>query len=104
MLSFENDIQAALKVLEAGGIILYPTDTVWGIGADATNPAAVEKIYQLKQRPGQKAMIVLLANEKDLLRHIAALDLQVFDYLQTTQKPTTVIYEGALGFADNLTA
>ncbi len=102
MNNFENDILHCLTVLNNGGLILYPTDTVWGIGCDATNPVAVEKVYKLKQRPDEKAMIVLLADERDILRYVAAPDLQVFDYIETIAKPTTVIYENAIGFADNL--
>lgn len=102
MVNFEKDIEPCLKVLQEGGLILYPTDTVWGIGCDATNEAAVEKIYTLKQRPDNKAMIVLLADEREVLKYVAAPDLQVFDYLETTVRPTTVIYENALGFAENL--
>jgi L-threonylcarbamoyladenylate synthase len=100
---FTYDLEQCLTVLQQGGIILYPTDTVWGIGCDATNEAAVEKIYQLKKRPGNKAMIVLAAEPRDVLQHVAHPDLRVFDYLEGTEKPTTVIYEGAIGFADNLT-
>jgi L-threonylcarbamoyladenylate synthase len=102
MVDFENDIENCLQVLKTGGLILYPTDTVWGIGCDATNEKAVEKIYQLKKRSDEKAMIVLVADEKDILNHVAAPDLSVFDYLEKTKKPTTVIYDGAIGFADNL--
>lgn len=83
---------------------MYPTDTVWGIGCDATNAAAVEKIYQIKKRPDSKAMIVLMADEREVLKHVASVDLQVFDYLQKNKKPTTVIYEHAIGLADNLLA
>ncbi|MEQ1678197.1 MAG: L-threonylcarbamoyladenylate synthase [Chitinophagaceae bacterium] len=104
MVDFENDIEQCLRVLKEGGLILYPTDTVWGIGCDATNAAAVEKIYKLKQRPDEKAMIVLVADERDVLQYVAAPDLQVFDYLEETAKPTTVIYKGAIGLADNLVA
>jgi L-threonylcarbamoyladenylate synthase len=104
MVDFENDIVHCLEVLKKGGLILYPTDTVWGIGCDAGNEQAVEKIYQLKKRPDNKSMIVLVADEKDILQHVAAPGLSVFDYLQKTTKPTTVIYEGALGFAENLVA
>lgn len=104
MVNFEKDIEECLRILQGGGLILYPTDTVWGIGCDATNAEAVEKIYYLKQRPDNKAMIVLLADERDVLKYVAAPDLQVFDYLETTNKPTTVIYDGAIGFAENLTS
>jgi len=99
---FENDIEECLEVLKKGGIILYPTDTIWGIGCDATNAVAAEKIMQLKQRPQQKSFVVLVASEKDILQYTAAPDLAVFDYLQTVTKPTTVIYEHALGLAENV--
>src|SRR5688572_13176891 len=104
MVDFENDIVECLSVLKSGGIILYPTDTVWGIGCDATNSVAVEKIYALKQRPDEKAMIVLVAEEREILQWVAAPDLVVFNYLEEQSKPTTVIYEHAIGFADNLLA
>ena len=102
MSDFEKDIPLCLDVLRSGGIILYPTDTIWGIGCDATDENAVEKIYQLKKRSDEKAMIVLVADERGVMQHVAAPDLSLFDYLATTVKPTTVVYEGALGFADNL--
>ena len=103
-MSFERDIENCLETLKSGGLILYPTDTVWGIGCDATNEKAVEKIYKLKKRSDEKAMIVLVADEKNIMQHVAAPDLSLFDYLDKTTKPTTVVYEGALGFADNLVA
>jgi len=102
MIKYENDIERCLDVLRTGGLILYPTDTVWGIGCDATNEKAVEKIYQLKKRSDEKAMIVLVAEEREILKHVASPDLSLFDYLEKNNKPTTVVYDGALGFADNL--
>ena len=104
MTGFEKDIEKCLDVLKNGGLILYPTDTVWGIGCDATNEKAIDKIYRLKKRSDEKAMIVLVAAEKDIMQHVAAPDLSLFDYLNKTAKPTTVVYGGALGFADNLVA
>jgi L-threonylcarbamoyladenylate synthase len=101
---FEKDIENCLNTLKAGDLILYPTDTVWGIGCDATNEEAVEKIYKLKRRSDEKAMIVLVADEKEIMQHVAAPDLSLFDYLEKAPKPTTVVYEGALGFADNIVA
>lgn len=101
-MNFEMDIEPSLQTLQKGGLILYPTDTIWGIGCDATNPEAVQKIYRLKQRPDEKAMIILGADERDILQYVAAPDLRLFDYLETVQKPTTVIYEGAIGLAENL--
>ena len=104
MIDFSNDIDRGLDALRSGGIILYPTDTIWGIGCDATNEAAVEKIIALKQRPSAKSFVVLVASERDVLQHVAGPDLAVFDYLQQTTKPTTVIYEHALGLAENVLA
>ena len=103
-MNFEKEIENCLSVLKDGGIILYPTDTVWGIGCDATNELAVEKIIALKQRPAIKSFVVLVAAERDVLQHVAGPDLAVFDYLKQTAKPTTVIYEQALGLAENVLA
>ncbi|MDP4263114.1 MAG: L-threonylcarbamoyladenylate synthase [Bacteroidota bacterium] len=102
MVDFNNDIEQCLKVLRGGGLILYPTDTVWGIGCDATNEKAAERIYKLKKRLDNKAMIVLVAEERDVLQHIANPDLRVFDYLEQATKPTTVVYKGAIGLAENI--
>ena len=66
-MNFDQDIEPALEVLRKGGIILYPTDTIWGLGCDATNPEAVDKIFRIKQRPAIKSLIVLLADERDLI-------------------------------------
>ncbi|RXK85621.1 L-threonylcarbamoyladenylate synthase [Filimonas effusa] len=101
---FSEDVENCLSVLETGGLILYPTDTVWGIGCDATNAEAVDKVINLKQRPDSKSFVVLVASEKEVLQHVAAPDLAVFDYLKHVAKPTTVIYENALGLAPNVTA
>lgn len=103
-MNFDQDIEQCLQALKSGGLILYPTDTVWGIGCDATNEKAVDKVYALKQRSDSKALIVLVADERDVLQYTAAPDLAVFEYLQMVEKPTTVIYEGAIGLAENLIA
>ncbi|MBC7890530.1 MAG: threonylcarbamoyl-AMP synthase [Ferruginibacter sp.] len=102
MVPFSNDIEQCLLVLTRGGLILYPTDTIWGIGCDATNADAVNKIYALKKRAVNKNMIILLAEEKDILTYVTQPDLQIFDYIKGISKPTTVIYEGATGLARNL--
>ncbi|MFP5041822.1 L-threonylcarbamoyladenylate synthase [Parasediminibacterium sp. JCM 36343] len=99
---FLDDISHCLKVLEEGGLILYPTDTVWGIGCDATNEAAVAKIYALKQRVDTKKMIVLVASERNILHYVTSPDLEVFNYLASATKPTTVIYDGVIGMAENI--
>ncbi len=102
MVEFENDIQECLKVMNQGGIVLYPTDTIWGIGCDATNEAAVAKIYALKQRADEKSMIILMADEKDIENYIDNPNSQVFEFLKTVIKPTTVIYQHAKALAQNL--
>jgi L-threonylcarbamoyladenylate synthase len=102
MTDFTEDIEESLKVLHAGGVILYPTDTIWGLGCDATNSAAVTKLIELKGKPSHKGLIVLLASERDVLQYTANPDLAVFDYLETTDKPTTVIYEQGLGVAEEV--
>lgn len=101
-MQFSIDIDNCLTTLKSGGLILYPTDTIWGIGCDATNDKAVEKIYALKKRINTKTMIILLAEEKDLLQYVLEPDLRIFDYIKGAYKPTTVIYENARGIADNL--
>lgn len=101
MENFESDITHCLKHLRAGGTILYPTDTIWGIGCDATDKNAVEKILHLKNRPPSKSFVVLVADERDVLYYTASPDISVFDYLLQTETPTTVIYDHALGLAEN---
>lgn len=102
MSEFDADIEHCLGVLEQGGTILYPTDTIWGIGCDATNAEAVEKVFTIKDRPENKSMIVLVADEKDLLQYVADLDPAIFDFLGKTSRPTTVIYNTAVGLASNV--
>lgn len=101
-MDFSLDIENCLKVLQQGDLILYPTDTIWGIGCDATNTVAVKKIFALKQRSEKKSLIILIADKRDLLKYTSQPDPHILDYLQTLQKPTTVIYEGAIGLADDV--
>ena len=101
---FNADIESCLTILESGGLILYPTDTIWGIGCDATNEAAVEKIFTLKKRIETKALIVLIADERSLLQYVASPHIEVFDYIAGVSKPTTIIYDNAIGLASNLIA
>ena len=93
---FEQELNAALEILRTGGLIVYPTDTIWGIGCDATNKDAVARIFQLKKREDTKSMIVLVAEERDVLYYTASPDLSVFNFIQEQDRPTTVIYEHAL--------
>lgn len=98
------EIQNALEVLQNGGIILYPTDTVWGIGCDASNEEAVKKVYALKQREESKSMIVLMNNEKMLYNVFRELPEVVWDILDNSEKPTTVILDNPKNVAANLIA
>lgn len=104
MFPFNEDIQSCLAILNNGGLLLYPTDTVWGIGCDATNENAVKKIFELKKRIDTKAMIVLVENESSILKYVEEAGLQIFDYIKGIHKPTTVIYQQAKNLASNLLA
>ncbi|WP_321288003.1 L-threonylcarbamoyladenylate synthase [uncultured Sunxiuqinia sp.] len=99
-----NDIKKALEVLHSGGIILYPTDTIWGIGCDATNEGAVQKIYQLKEREESKSMLVLMENMNFLSRYVEVVPEIALDLIEITEKPMTIIYPGAKNLAKNLIA
>lgn len=104
MTDFSHDIDNCLRVLAEGGIILYPTDTLWGLGCDATNGQAVQKIIDLKGKVENQGLIILLASERDVLKFVTQPDLSIFDYLNRAAKPTTVIYEGGTGVAENVLA
>jgi L-threonylcarbamoyladenylate synthase len=101
---FETEVEQALEVLRNGGVVLYPTDTIWGIGCDATNENAVKRIYQIKNREDSKSMIILVADEREVLRYVAAPDLAVFDFIEKQNRPTTIIFEHAVGLPGNLVA
>ena len=98
----QEDIQKAIEVLKAGGIILYPTDTIWGIGCDATNEEAVKKIYELKQRDDSKSMIILLDNPAKLQTYVQEVPDIAWDLIDLTDTPLTIIYDGAKNIAFNL--
>jgi L-threonylcarbamoyladenylate synthase len=100
----DDDIKQALKVLSEGGCILYPTDTIWGIGCDATNPAAVEKIYHIKQRSDAKAMLILLDSENRLQQYIREIPEVAWQLIEVSDKPLTIIYSGAKNLPANLLA
>ncbi|MDD2300271.1 MAG: L-threonylcarbamoyladenylate synthase [Fermentimonas sp.] len=100
----QEDIKKAIEVLKTGGIILYPTDTIWGIGCDATNEEAVKRIYDLKQRDDSKSMLVLLDNPAKLQTYVQDVPDIAWDLIDLTDKPLTIIYEGAKNLATNLVA
>ena len=94
-----NNITNIISILNAGGIILYPTDTIWGIGCDAHNPIAVSKIYNIKKRQDSKALISLVANKEQLLKYSSIIPKEALN-----NKPTTIIYHNPLKLANNLLA
>ena len=98
----EADIVQCLKVLSSGGLILYPTDTVWGIGCDATNAEAVKRIYSLKQRDDSKALIVLLDSAEHLDHYVVDVPIIARELIDVAVKPLTIIYEGAYNLAPNV--
>ena len=100
----QSEINKALQVLKNGGLILYPTDTVWGIGCDATNVDAVKKVYQLKQREDSKALICLVADDRMLKKYVNNIPKAALDIIDITEKPTTIIYDEAQNLANNLIA
>tara|TARA_R110001583_G_scaffold188719_1_gene351116 strand:- start:1224 stop:1784 length:561 start_codon:yes stop_codon:yes gene_type:complete len=99
-----QEIKQCIQILENGGLILYPTDTVWGIGCDATNETAVKKVYRLKQREDSKALICLVANDAMLERYVEKVPEVAYDILDLATKPTTIIYDNPIGVAKNAIA
>lgn len=99
-----EDMAQALEVLKKGGIILYPTDTIWGIGCDATNEEAVKKIYDLKQRSDSKSMLVLVGSEGELQRSVEEVPEAAWMLIETAVNPITIIYDRPKGIARNLLA
>lgn len=98
----EDDINNACRVLMEGGVILYPTDTIWGIGCDATNAEAVKKVYALKRRIETKAMLVLVDNLDRLKEYVLELPQQAVLLMEQSAKPLTIIYPVAKKLAGNL--
>jgi L-threonylcarbamoyladenylate synthase len=99
-----EDIKAALEVLQKGGVIVYPTDSIWGIGCDACNEAAVQRIYAIKNRVDSKSMLVLMENAALIDRYVAEVPDIAFDLIELTDKPLTIIFDGAKNLAGNLIA
>lgn len=97
-----EDIKKACEVLRAGGLILYPTDTIWGIGCDATNEEAVKKVYELKKRSDNKAMLVLTDSPVKLETYVSEIPDIAWDLIEVADKPLTIIYSNAKNLAKNL--
>ncbi len=100
----EEDIRNAVEVLRKGGVILYPTDTVWGIGCDATNSEAVKRVYRIKQRDDSKALICLVDSDARLQRYVRKVPDVAWQLIDCCDTPTTVILDGAVNLAENLVA
>lgn len=103
-MDFEDDIVKSLEVLAAGGTILYPTDTIWGLGCDATNTKAVEKVYRIKNRSEAKSLIVLLDHIDNLATYIEKVPDITGDLLKSITNPVTIIYSNARKLAPNVIA
>lgn len=98
----KEEINKALEVLKSGGVILYPTDTIWGLGCDATNPEAVEKVLKIKNRPAEKSLIVLLDTDNKLQSYVAEIPDVAYDLIEYAENPLTVIFSGAKNLAANV--
>ncbi len=100
----QDEVKKAVEVMRNGGVILYPTDTVWGIGCDATNEEAVKRVYEIKRRSDSKALICLVDSEARLTRYVRRVSDVTWDMIELATKPLTVIYDNATGLAPNLFA
>lgn len=103
-IDFYNDLEKACEVLGSGGVILYPTDTIWGIGCDARCSKAIRRIYQIKQRDDSKALLLLVADEKMLRDYVGEIPDQVLEIIRTSQRPTSVIFPHPSGIAREVLA
>ncbi len=99
---FKKDIDRvlneAVKVLKEGGVILYPTDTIWGLGCDATNPEAVERIFGIKDRPDSKSLILLACDLDQVARYVSEIPQIAIDLVEVNDRPMTLIYPGAISY------
>ena len=100
----KDEIKKACEVMQQGGIILYPTDTVWGIGCDATNEEAVKRVYEIKRRTDSKAMLVLVDNPVKVSFYVKEVPNVAWDLIDLADRPLTIIYDGAKNLASNLIA
>ncbi|MBQ7484753.1 MAG: threonylcarbamoyl-AMP synthase [Bacteroidaceae bacterium] len=103
-MNYNEEIKKAIEVMRNGGVILYPTDTIWGIGCDATNEEAVKKVYEIKKRADSKALICLVDSEAKIDFYVKDVPSVAWDLIELSTKPLTVIYDGARNLAPNLLA
>lgn len=100
----KEDLEKACEVMRKGGVVLYPTDTIWGLGCDASNEEAVKRIFRIKQRSDSKSMLVLLDNDAKLSYYVEDVPDQAYDLMDLSEKPVTIIYDGARHLAPQLIA
>ncbi len=100
----QTDINRALETLRNGGLILYPTDTIWGIGCDATNPEAVDRVFRLKGRDHTKSLIILLDSDHKLQSYVHEVPEVAYQLIEYTERPLTIVYSSAKNLAPNLLA
>ena len=100
----DTEIKNSLKILQQKEILLYPTDTVWGIGCDATSQEAVSKIFEIKQRSESKSLVILVDSIEMLKKHIPKVSKAVLEILANPKTPTTIIYGNPIGLAKNVVA
>ena len=103
-MNLNDDIKKACEIMEKGGVILYPTDTIWGIGCDATNEEAVKRVFEIKRRADSKAMLVLIDTAAKLNYYVKEVNDVAWDLIELADKPMTIIYDGARNLAPNLLA
>lgn len=102
IINMQEEIKKAVEVLRSGGVILYPTDTVWGLGCDATNEVAVRKVFEIKNREDVKAMLVLVDNAAKIQTYVDEVPDMAWDLIEFAEKPLTIIYPEAKNLASNL--
>lgn len=100
----KEEVEQAIKILESGGVLIYPTDTVWGIGCDATNERAVTRVFEIKQRSESKSLIILVDSMEMLQNYIPVIPEAVSRILSEAKRPTTVVYDHPKGLAPNVVA
>lgn len=101
---YRDDIRQAIEVMNKGGVILYPTDTIWGIGCDATNEAAVRRVFEIKKRADAKALITLVDSEAKLEFYVNDIPEVAWDLIEVAERPLTIIFDHARNLAPNLLA
>ncbi|MBC7418933.1 MAG: threonylcarbamoyl-AMP synthase [Pedobacter sp.] len=98
----QDEIRKSLEILKSGGVILYPTDTIWGLGCDATNEEAVQKLLQLKNRPAEKSLIIILNTDNKLQSYLTEVPEVAYDLIEFAENPLTIIFSGAKNLAPSV--